>query len=61
VQIKLLPFWLKDQALWFTQIKPQFGTKGITVSKAKFDYVVSCLDLEYATEVRNLLLTPPAD
>jgi len=59
VQIRLPPFWLKDPALWFAQIEVQFGTHGITVSKTKFDYVVSCLDLEYATEVWDLLLNPP--
>ena len=61
IQIKLPPFWPKDPALWSAQIKAQFTTRGITASRTKFEYIVSSLSPEYATEVRDLLLTPPAE
>ena len=61
IQLKLPPFWPKDPALWFAQIKAQFTTCGITVLRIKFNYVVSSLSSEYATEVWDLLFNPPAE
>ena len=61
IQFKLPPFWLKDQAMWFIQRSAQFTTCSITVSRTKFDYMVSSLSPKYAAEVWDLLLNSPAE
>ena len=55
VILKILPFWI-----WFAQVEAQFTTCGITVQKTKFENIVTSLSPEYATEVRYLILHPPA-
>ena len=61
VSVKLPPFWPADPAVWFLQVEAQFSLKGIVQQRTRFDHVIAVLAPEVATEVRDLIINPPAD
>lgn len=61
VNFKLPAFWANDPQVWFVQAEAYFATHNVRSSKTKYQVVVSSLSPQYAVEIRDLLLAPPAD
>ncbi|XP_022819426.1 uncharacterized protein LOC111364535 [Spodoptera litura] len=60
VGTRLPPFWPEEPEVWFGQVEGQFAISGITSDSTKFHYVISQLDTQYAREVKDLIISPPA-
>ncbi|XP_037580380.1 uncharacterized protein LOC119463625 [Dermacentor silvarum] len=60
VDVKLPPFWTADPELWFLQVESQFAARRITADQTKYHHVVGSLPPKTASEVRDLLVAPPA-
>ena len=61
ITFRLPQYWPGDPQLWFAQAEAHFANHRITNPRAKYNVVVSSLAPEYAAEIRDLLLAPPAE
>jgi hypothetical protein len=59
VAVRLPPFWAERPAMWFAQAEAQFSLTGISSETTKFLHVISQLDHRYATEVKDIIISPP--
>ena len=61
VATRLPPFWPANPEVWFIQVEGQFSPRSITASRTKYEEIIGTLRMEYATEVRDLLVNPPEE
>ena len=59
VAVRLPPIWPDRPAIWFAQAESQFELAVITRQHTKFNYVVSELNQQQASEVEDIITAPP--
>jgi hypothetical protein len=59
VAVRLPPFWPERPAVWFAQAEAQFTLANVSSEKTKFCHIISQLDHRYATEVEDIITSPP--
>jgi hypothetical protein len=55
----LSPFWPEQPAMWFTQAEEKFTVAGISSERIKFCHMISQLVHRHATEVEDIIASPP--
>ncbi|XP_058810341.1 uncharacterized protein LOC131675391 [Phymastichus coffea] len=60
VAFRVPPFLPADPELWFNVLERNFDASGITTEATKYSHLCSNLDMRYASEIRDLIATPPA-
>lgn len=60
VSVRAPPFYPQKPALWFHQLEAQFSLANITSDERKYAYVVGNLDPQYASEIDDIIESPPA-
>jgi hypothetical protein len=58
VAVRLPPFWAQ-RAVWVAQAEAQFTLAGSSSEQTKFCHDISQLDHRYATEVEDIITSPP--
>ncbi|XP_052750098.1 uncharacterized protein LOC128200512 [Galleria mellonella] len=61
VAIKVPPFWPEEPEIWFAQVEGQFAISKITSDLTKFNYVIGQLDHQFSKEVKDIIISPPAE
>lgn len=60
VGVRVPPFWPEEPEVWFAQIEGQFILSNINSDSTKFYYVIGQLEPQYASEVKDIIVSPPA-
>jgi len=61
VALKLPVFWTSQPDVWFSQAEAQFHIRNITADTTKYFYVVAALDQNTASQLLDVLRSPPAE
>ncbi|XP_018378087.1 PREDICTED: uncharacterized protein LOC108770850 [Trachymyrmex cornetzi] len=61
VGIRMPEFTSADPELWFKIVDRSFQAAGITVDATKFGYALTAIGPRYTAEVRDIIMSPPAE
>jgi hypothetical protein len=60
-KVRFPPFRPERPGLWFAQAEAQFSLASVTSETTKFNYVIPQLEYRQATEVEDIIVTPPVN